>query len=320
MSSIQDKNNEHFNNKAHEYDNIPMAKEMTAKASETILAEFTASTSEEHVRNSTVLDFGCGTGLAAFLVAEKVAHLVGVDASSGMLEHLNKKLDTLPELASLKAANKIHTINHLVTDASPLPEPDFSKYLAGENGGFDMVFSNYVLHHIEDVQGVVDTLGKKIVKRGGWVIVLDFEGHHVHGGVDHGQEHHGHDHGHSHGHGHGHGHDHAAHAHGHDQGHEHGHGHGHHDHSHSHGHGHAHGDKKNEHEGLVKVDDIYKDEEGKPLEFVAHKGGFNPENMAEVFTKAGLVDVSCSRSFGFFRDLHGTQIWTDVLVAKGRRP
>ncbi|KAF9271699.1 hypothetical protein BGZ88_005725, partial [Linnemannia elongata] len=61
MSSIQDKNNEHFNNKAHEYDNIPMAKEMTAKASETILAAYTASTSEEHVRNSTVLDFGCGT-------------------------------------------------------------------------------------------------------------------------------------------------------------------------------------------------------------------------------------------------------------------
>lgn len=238
-----------------------------------------------------------------------------------MLAHLHKKLDTLPELASLKAANKIHTINHLVTEASPLPEPDFSKYLGGENGGFDMAFSNYVLHHIEDVQGVVDTLGKKIVKRGGWVIVLDFEGHHVHGGVDHGKEHHGHyDHGHSHGHGH----DHAAHAQGHGHGHDHGHdhGHGHHDHSHTHdhAHAHAHGDKKHEHEGMVKVDDIYKDEEGKPLEYVAHKGGFNPENMAEVFTKAGLVDVSCTRSFGFFRDLRGTQVWTDVLIAKGRRP
>ncbi|KAF8930394.1 hypothetical protein BGZ47_000566 [Haplosporangium gracile] len=290
MSSIQDKNNEHFNNKAHEYDNIPMAKEMTAKASETILNEFTASTSEEHVRNSTVLDFGCGTGLAAFLIADKVAHLVGVDASSGMLEHLNKKLDTLPELASLKAANKIHTVNHLVTDASPLPEPEYTKYLAGENGGFDMVFSNYVLHHIEDAQGIIDTLGQKIVKKGGWVIVLDFEGHHVHGGVDHGREHHGHDHGHDHGH-----------AHGHD-------------------HGHAHGDKKHEHEGMVKVDDIYKDEEGKPLEFVAHKGGFNTENMAEIFTKAGLVDVSCVRSFGYARDIRGTQVWTDVLIAKGRRP
>ncbi|KAG0282819.1 hypothetical protein BGZ97_008817, partial [Linnemannia gamsii] len=143
MSTIQDKNNEHFDKKAHEYDNIPMAKEMTAKASEYILQEFAASTSAEHVRNSTVLDFGCGTGLAAFHVAEKVQHLVGVDASSGMLAFLNKKLDTLPELSSLKAANKIHTVHHLVSEASPLPEPEFSKYLAGENGGFDMAFSNY---------------------------------------------------------------------------------------------------------------------------------------------------------------------------------
>ncbi|KAG0275314.1 hypothetical protein BGZ96_003848, partial [Linnemannia gamsii] len=61
MSIIQDKNNQHFDNTAHEYDNIPMAKEMTGKASETILKEFADSTSDEHVRNSTVLDFGCGT-------------------------------------------------------------------------------------------------------------------------------------------------------------------------------------------------------------------------------------------------------------------
>ncbi|KAG0305596.1 hypothetical protein BGZ97_001063, partial [Linnemannia gamsii] len=62
------------------------------------------------------------------------------------------------------------------------------------------------------------------------------------------------------------------------------------------------------------------DEEGKPLEYVAHKGGFNTENMTEFFKNAGLVDVSAKRAFGFFRDLRGTQIWTDVLIAKGRRP
>ncbi|KAF9905874.1 hypothetical protein EC991_001196 [Linnemannia zychae] len=307
--SIQEKNNEHFNNKSHEYDLIPQAKEMNAQAAEVILKEFTTSTSEEHVRNSTVLDFGCGTGMASFQIAEKVSQLVGVDASEGMLAHLNHKLNTLPELASLKQAQKIHTINHLITDASPLPEPDFSKYLAGEKGGFDMVYSNYVLHHIEDAQGIVDTLAKKLVKRDGWLIILDFEGHHVHGGVDHSE--HGHDHGHGHGHGHGH-------AHGHEHGHAHGqeqqgHAHGHHDHGHGHGHGHEHG---------TSSDDLnfYTDENGKPLEFVAHTKGFTPENVAAIFEKAGLVDISSSRSFGMFRDFRGKQVWSDVLVAKGRRP
>ncbi|KAF9123069.1 hypothetical protein BGW39_009295 [Mortierella sp. 14UC] len=318
--SIQDKNNEHFNNKAHEYDLIPQAKEMTAKASEAILKEFAASTSEEHVKSSTVLDFGCGTGLASFLVAEKVGHLVGVDASEGMLTYFNQKLNTLPELAPLKQANKIHTIHHLVTDASPLPEPEFSKYLAGEQGGFDMVYSNYVLHHIEDIQGIVDTLAKKLVKRGGWLIILDFEGHHVHGGVDHGKPHHGHG---QHGHGHGHGHEHE-HGHGHAHGHEQqGHAHGHHDHAHGH-HDHAHGhhDHAHSHGHSTPTDvlNVYTDEDGKPLEYVAHTGGFTPENVATVFTKAGLVDVSSARSFGMFRDFRGKQVWTDVLVAKGRRP
>ncbi|KAF9080165.1 hypothetical protein BGX23_002550, partial [Mortierella sp. AD031] len=59
--SIQEKNNDHFNSKAHEYDQIPQIKEMTTKASDAILKEYAASTSEDHVKNSSVLDFGCGT-------------------------------------------------------------------------------------------------------------------------------------------------------------------------------------------------------------------------------------------------------------------
>ncbi|KAG0199726.1 hypothetical protein BGX33_011476, partial [Mortierella sp. NVP41] len=62
------------------------------------------------------------------------------------------------------------------------------------------------------------------------------------------------------------------------------------------------------------------DEDGKPLEFVAHKGGFTPASLSEMFTKAGLVDVTAARSFGIFREARGNKIWTDVLVAKGRRP
>ncbi|KAF9920325.1 hypothetical protein FBU30_009862 [Linnemannia zychae] len=250
---------------------------MATKATDAILKEFAASTSEEHVKNSTVLDFGCGTGLASFKIAEKVNHVVGVDASEGMLTYLHKKLDTLPELAHLKAANKVHTICHLITDDAPLPEPELSKYLDGEEGGFDMVYSNYVLHHIEDVQGVVNTMANRLLKKGGWVILVDFEGHHVHGGVENSQYHHGHatKQGHQCAHSDARTNDqaHGQHHHGHSHGHEH-----HHEHSGKDGAKQGHqcphtaSHTKNQphhnhhHQTPVKTEDFYKDENGKPLE------------------------------------------------------
>ncbi|KAG0196255.1 hypothetical protein BGX28_010379 [Mortierella sp. GBA30] len=283
--SIQQKNDDHFNNHAKEYDATPQIKEITQRTSENILEEFRASTSAEHVKNASVLDFGCGTGLCAFLIAPHVKHVLGVDASKGMLEQLHSKLETQAEFAPIK--DKVETVNHLVTNDAPLPEPEFSKYLAGPEGGFDMIFSNFVMHHIEDVQGIIDTLASKFLKKDGWLVVMDFEG----------ASHHGHGHGHGHGHEHGHGH-----------GHEHGH-HRHEEASKLDGQGH----------GVEDIHDHFVDSEGKPLDFVAHKGGFTPEGFAEVFKKAGLVDVTGKHSFGQYREINGKRIWTDAMIVKGRR-
>jgi len=283
MSDIQSINNDHFNKTAQDYDNIPQAKEMTQRASEVILQEFLDSTSEEHVKNASVLDFGCGTGLCAFHIARKVKHVLGVDASEGMLKHLNHKLATDAENASIR--DKITTVQHLVKHDDPLPEAERLKYLAGPDDGFDMIFSNYVMHHIEDLEGIVNVLANRLLKKDGWLIVLDFEG--IHG-------HHGHGEGEGHSHGHGHGHAHGGH---------------HRHHGHNHGEGHQ----------LQDIHSLFVDKDGKPLEYVAHKGGFTPERFAEIFKKAGLVDVAAKHSFGMERDMKGKKIWTDVLVVKGRR-
>ncbi|KAF9081383.1 hypothetical protein BGX27_004953, partial [Mortierella sp. AM989] len=53
MSDFQTLNNNHFNKTATSYDNIPSIKEMTKRASEVILEEFTASTSPDHVKNAS---------------------------------------------------------------------------------------------------------------------------------------------------------------------------------------------------------------------------------------------------------------------------
>ncbi|KAF9081382.1 hypothetical protein BGX27_004952, partial [Mortierella sp. AM989] len=102
MSHIQSANNEFFNKNAQKYDSFPQADEMIQHASEIIIQEFKASTSNERLENASVLDFGCGTGICAFKVAPSVKRLLGVDASEGMLQHLNHKLSTNPENSAIR--------------------------------------------------------------------------------------------------------------------------------------------------------------------------------------------------------------------------
>jgi len=242
-------------------------------------------------------------GLCALFAAPQVKHVLGVDASKGMLGFLNQKLTTQAEFADLRAQEKVHTVCHLVTDASPLPEPELSRYVTGaeSEGGFDLVYSNFVMHHIEDVQGLINTLSQKLVKKDGWLIICDFEGLFSHNG---------------HGHGHGHGDHHHHHAEG-DKKHEHGEGHEHHHHQHHHHH-----DEKKTEEGVKGESltaDHFRDENGKELAYVAHKAGFTLEGFEETMRKAGLVDVKAVHSFGMDREVHGKMVWTDVFVAMGRR-
>ncbi|KAG0042717.1 hypothetical protein BGZ83_000141 [Gryganskiella cystojenkinii] len=330
--NLQELNNEHFNKMAQDYDNIPQVKVFTQKSAEAILKGFKDATSEERLKNASVLDFGCGTGLCALFIAPQVKHVLGVDASEGMLEFLNLKLSTQPEFVDLHTHRKVDTVCHLVSDAAPLPEKELAKYVTGADSqkGFDFVYSNFVMHHIEDVQSIVNTLAKNLVKEDGWLIISDFEGGHGHE-PSHGNHHH-HAHGHSHHH-----HEEAkegeekrGHAHG-----EHHH-HHHHEHAakkdgeHKHDHGEHHNHDDHDHHEGQETDEVrkgerlsehhFKDEDGKDLAYVAHKGGFTLEGFEEILRNAGLVDVKAYHCFGMNREMHGKTLWTDVFVAQGRRP
>ncbi|KAG0250971.1 hypothetical protein BG011_007950 [Mortierella polycephala] len=295
MSDVQAHNNEYFNKKAEEYDSMPQALEITKRACDIIIKEYTAATSEDHVKNASVLDFGCGTGLVALRLAPDVKHVLGVDASEGMLQHLNHKLSTREEYAAVRG--KVHTVQHLVTEDEPLPESETSKYLsssADNEGGFDLVVSNYVMHHIEDVQGVINTMARKLVKKDGWLIIIDLEGGHQHHHGDHG--------------------DHHNHQKNQEQQGQH-----HHHHHHHHQHHHQHGEKKEECHKAQDNHTAFVDENGKPLECVAHKNGFTLEGFAEIFKNAGLVDVSVTHAYGINMQRHGKEAWADAFMAKGRR-
>ncbi|KAF9079817.1 hypothetical protein BGX27_005931, partial [Mortierella sp. AM989] len=149
----------------------------------------------------------------------------------------------------------VATVAHMVTDATPLPETEISQYLSGPEEGFDLIYSTFVMHHIEDVQGIVNTLSKKLLGKNGWLVIVDFEGH------------------------------------------------------------------KEQHDDQIvqHVHEFFKGADGKAIEHVAHKGGFTTEGFADMFRKAGLVDVSAKHAFGLNLTRNDKAIWTDFLVVMGRR-
>ena len=83
-----------------------------------------------------VLDFGCGTGLLTLALAPHVRHIVGADASVGMLAVLEEKIRS-QGLTSVRP--------HLVCEAKPLASA----------GRFHLITSSMALHHVRDVPALI---------------------------------------------------------------------------------------------------------------------------------------------------------------------
>lgn len=102
-----------------------------------------------------VLDVGAGTGLLALRVAPSVEHVTALDSSPavcGLLEENSRELG-------------ITNLDVVVADARVLPLPDAS---------FDLVVSNYCLHHISDADKLV-ALGElaRVLRPGGRLVFGD---------------------------------------------------------------------------------------------------------------------------------------------------
>jgi tRNA (cmo5U34)-methyltransferase len=101
------------------------------------------------------LDYGAGTGLLTLNLQPRVASMVALDSSTGMLEKLTQKL-------AAAAISNVQT-RHWDLEARPFPEP-----------GFDLVVSSMTLHHLRNVPLVFRRLAD-ILKPGGWLAVADLD-------------------------------------------------------------------------------------------------------------------------------------------------
>jgi ubiquinone/menaquinone biosynthesis C-methylase UbiE len=92
---------------------------------------------------STVLDFGCGTGILLPSLVEKSYRVVGLDLSHEMLLAIEKQ--SLPEVLQICA------------DGSQTPFMDNS---------FDAVFCRGSIHHLHDLRPVIIELNRILKKKG----------------------------------------------------------------------------------------------------------------------------------------------------------
>lgn len=112
------------------------------------------------------LDFGCGTGLLTLELARRCQRVTGLDTSPGMLAAFDAKI----EAAGL---DNVATILADIGAGDPLP------------GTYDLIGSAMALHHVENIQPVLDRFFKAASKGAHLALAdLDSEGGMFHPGND----------------------------------------------------------------------------------------------------------------------------------------
>jgi len=103
-------------------------------------------------KNMTLMDFGVGTGLLGFKIAEEVKEMYGVDMSPSMLQKLEEK--NTPELHIKAICQDI------------VKEPLTLK--------FDGIISSMTLHHVQDLSGFFKSIYQNL-HNDAFIAIADLE-------------------------------------------------------------------------------------------------------------------------------------------------
>lgn len=138
--------NEYFDKQAAEWDNKPLRIERSQAVADFICKKIPLNKKFE------VLDYGCGTGLLTFLLADKVASVCCADVSDGMLAEVRKKI-------AAQNVKNVQTINFDITKDKPLDKK------------FDLIVSAMAMHHIPDVPIALTKLAELLAPAGHLMII-----------------------------------------------------------------------------------------------------------------------------------------------------
>ena len=119
-----------------------------------IAEEIRAHITDGHKKSA--LEFGCGTGLVGFEMANDFASLLLVDSSPGMITEVERKLQSL---------NWPDNVSALCCDLAEAVPRDLH---------VDYVFSSLVLHHIGDTRDILSRV-YSILNENGRILIVDID-------------------------------------------------------------------------------------------------------------------------------------------------
>lgn len=106
--------------------------------------------------NARALDFGCGTGLGTWPIAEHFAHVTLADASVGMLDVARARIQARPDA------------ERFVVRQLDLTEQQL------EPGSFDLIYTVMVMHHVSPLEPALSQLAASL-RPGGFLAIADLD-------------------------------------------------------------------------------------------------------------------------------------------------
>lgn len=138
-----------FDKEAASWDDHPVRKKLAKDVAGAIARQIVLTPDMD------VMDFGCGTGLLTIQLQPLVRSVTGVDSSQGMLEIFNGKIARL----------RLNRVNGLLVDL------DNGDTLEGNYG---LVVSNMTLHHIKEIEPLINRF-HNIIAPAGYLCIADLD-------------------------------------------------------------------------------------------------------------------------------------------------
>jgi tRNA (cmo5U34)-methyltransferase len=156
-----------FDIKAAEWDKNPMHWDRSEAIVEEIRKRIPLNS------NMTALEYGAGTGIASFLLRDYLKEITLMDNSSEMVRIIKEKIE----------ATKVSNLRVMNFD---LEHNDHNE------GKFDFIFNQMVLHHVADIDAIINKFSR-LLNKGGFLAIADLyredgsfhgEGFNGHNGFD----------------------------------------------------------------------------------------------------------------------------------------
>jgi tRNA (cmo5U34)-methyltransferase len=136
-----------FDASAREWDNNPVHWER----SEAIAKDIISLIPLRH--DMKALEFGAGTGILSFLLEDRFSEVTLMDSSREMVNVMTEKVTKTG-------------LTHLKPLWFDLEKEDFT------GAAFDCIFTQMVMHHVDDTEGVVKKFFR-LLNPGGWLAIAD---------------------------------------------------------------------------------------------------------------------------------------------------